>query len=65
MPLFYGFDHYIEELIDLLTVEEITETTRNSLSHQPLIASVKSHFNPSGLMLLQSQKKDQLIMKLY
>ncbi len=57
MPLFYGFDHYIEELIDLLTVEEITETTRNSLSHQPLIASVKSHFNPSGSNAFAVSKK--------
>ena len=57
MPLFYGFDHYIEELIDLLTVEDITETTRNSLSHQPLIASVKSHFNPSGSNAFAVSKK--------
>ena len=57
MPLFYGFDHYIEELIDLLTDEDITETTRNSLSHQPLIASVKSHFNPSGSNAFAVSKK--------
>lgn len=57
MPLFYGFDHYIEELIDLLTVEDKTETTRNSLSHQPLIASVKSHFNPSGSNAFAVSKK--------
>ena len=57
MPLFYGFDHYIEELIDLLTVEDITETTRNSLSHQPFIASIKSHFNPSGSNAFAVSKK--------
>lgn len=57
MPLFYGFDHYIEELIDLLTDEDIAETARNSLSHQPLIASVKSHFNPSGSNAFAVSKK--------
>lgn len=57
MPLFYGFDHYIEELIDLLSDEEKLEVATNSLSHQPLIASVKSHFNPSGSNAFAVSKK--------
>ena len=57
MPLFYGFDHYIEELIDLLSDEEKSEVATNSLSHQPLIASVKSHFNPAGSNAFAVSKK--------
>ena len=57
MPLFYGFDHYIEELIDLLSDEEKLEVATNSLSHQPFIASVKSHFNPSGSNAFAVSKK--------
>jgi penicillin amidase/acyl-homoserine-lactone acylase len=57
MPLFYGFDHYIEELIDLLTAEDQSEIASNLLSHQPLIASIKSHFNPSGSNAFAVSKK--------
>ncbi len=57
MPLFYGFDHYIEELIDLLTAEDKSEIASNLLSHQPLVASIKSHFNPSGSNAFAVSKK--------
>ena len=57
MPLFYGFDHYVEKLIDLLSDEEKLEVATNSLSHQPFIASVKSHFNPSGSNAFAVSKK--------
>ena len=47
MPLFYGFDHYIDELINLMSSSEKVASI-NSLSNNPSVAAIKSHFKPSG-----------------
>ena len=48
MPLFYGFDNYIDELISLMGEKDVNKTAQNKLSNNPMVASLKSHFKPSG-----------------
>ncbi len=48
MPLFYGFDHNIDELMNLMSEEKEKFTSVNSLSDNITVAKIKSHFKPSG-----------------
>ncbi len=48
MPLFYGFDHNIDELMNLMSEESEKFTSVNSLSDNITVAKIKSHFKPSG-----------------
>ena len=56
MPLFYGFDHYIDELINLMSSSEKVASI-NSLSNNPSVAAIKSHFKPSGSNAFAVSKK--------
>ena len=56
MPLFYGFDHYIDELINLMSSSEKVSSI-NSLSNNPTVAAIKSHFKPSGSNAFAVSKK--------
>ncbi len=49
MPLFYGIDHSISELISLMD-DEVKEVVRvnNALSNNHVVASINSYFKPSG-----------------
>ena len=48
MPLFYGFDHNIDELMNLMSEEKEKVSSVNSLSDNITVAKIKSHFKPSG-----------------
>ena len=50
MPLFYGFDHGIKQILELMQNDNQTEVVidPNSLSSNKLVAKVKSHFHPAG-----------------
>ena len=48
MPLFYGFDHNIDELMNLMSEEKEKFSSVNSLSDNITVAKIKSHFKPSG-----------------
>ena len=50
MPLFYGFDHGMKQILDLMNEETTDEFVldSNSLSKNKLLARVKSHFEPAG-----------------
>jgi penicillin amidase/acyl-homoserine-lactone acylase len=56
MPLFYGFDNYIDELINLMSSSEKVSSI-NSLSNNPTVAAIKSHFKPSGSNAFAVSKK--------
>ena len=59
MPLFYGFDHGMKQILDLMnedTTEEIV-LDPNSLSKNKLLAKVKSHFEPAGSNAFAVSKK--------
>ena len=49
MPLFYGIDHSISELISLMD-DEVKEVVKvkNALSNSHVVASINSYFKPSG-----------------
>ena len=49
MPLFYGIDHSISELISLMDDEakEVVKV-KNALSNNHVVASINSYFKPSG-----------------
>ena len=49
MPLFYGIDHSISELISLMD-DEVKEVVKvnNALSNNHVVASINSYFKPSG-----------------
>ena len=48
MPLFYGLDRHIEELINLMSDSNKELAVENELSDNQLVASIKSYFKPSG-----------------
>ncbi len=49
MPLFYGIDHSISELISLMDDEEKEVVkVKNALSNNHIVASINSYFKPSG-----------------
>ena len=49
MPLFYGIDHSIAELINLMDdQEEKVAMNMNALSDNPIVASINTYFKPSG-----------------
>ena len=48
MPLFYGLDRHIEELINLMSDSNKELAVENELSDSQLVASIKSYFKPSG-----------------
>jgi len=48
MPLFYGLDHHIEELTNLMSDSNKELVIENEMSDNQLIASIKSYFKPSG-----------------
>ena len=48
MPLFYGFDHNIDELMSLMSDNNEEMSSVNSLSDNVTVAKIKSHFKPSG-----------------
>ncbi len=49
MPLFYGIDHSIAELINLMDdQEEKVAMNMNALSDNPIVASINAYFKPSG-----------------
>ena len=60
MPLFYGFDHYIDELIDLMNDSQDEVALLNNLSNNPMVAEIKSHFKPSGSNAFAISKKRSL-----
>ena len=57
MPLFYGLDHYIDQLIDLMSVTNEQPIVANALSNNKLVAEIKSHFKPSGSNAFVVSKK--------
>ena len=61
MPLFYGFDNYIDELISLMEEKKENKIVNNKLSNNPTVAAIKSHFKPSGsnaFAVSRSRSKD-------
>ena len=49
LPLFYGIDHTINEIINLMSDDDqVIAINKNDLSNNPIVASIKSHFKPSG-----------------
>ena len=49
MPLFYGIDHSIAELINLMdSKEKEVVMNMNALSDNPIVASINTYFKPSG-----------------
>ena len=46
MPLFYGFDHNIDELMSLMSDNNEEMSSVNSLSDNVTVAKIKSHFKP-------------------
>ena len=48
MPLFYGLDHHIDQLIKLMSEPNEQLVATNELSNNKLVAAIKSHFKPSG-----------------
>ena len=57
MPLFYGLDHYIDQLIDLMSVPNEQTVVANALSNNKLVAEIKSYFKPSGSNAFAVSKK--------
>ena len=57
MPLFYGLDHYIDQLIDLMSNTNEEEVSVNALSNNSLVAEIKSYFKPSGSNAFAVSKK--------
>ena len=59
MPLFYGFDHGMKQILDLMNEETTDEIVLdpNSLSKNKLLAKVKSHFEPAGSNAFAVSKK--------
>ena len=48
MPLFYGLDNYIDQLINLMSDSDEQVVVQNELSNNQLVAAIKSYFKPSG-----------------
>ena len=57
MPLFYGLDYHIDQLIKLMSDENEQLVLHNELSNNKLVAAIKSHFKPSGSNAFAISKK--------
>ena len=64
MPLFYGIDHSIAELINLMdNNEDEVAMNMNALSANPIVASINKYFKPSGsnaFAVSKSRSQDNL-----
>jgi penicillin amidase/acyl-homoserine-lactone acylase len=57
MPLFYGLDYHIDQLVKLMSDENEQLVLHNELSNNKLVAAIKSHFKPSGSNAFAISKK--------
>jgi len=57
MPLFYGLDYHIDQLVKLMSNENEQLVLQNELSNNKLVAAIKSHFKPSGSNAFAISKK--------
>ena len=57
MPLFYGLDYHIDQLVKLMSNENEQLVLHNELSNNKLVAAIKSHFKPSGSNAFAISKK--------
>ena len=57
MPLFYGLDYHIDQLVKLMSNENEQLVLQNELSNNKLVAAIKSHFKPSGSNAFDISKK--------
>ncbi|MDA9651916.1 penicillin acylase family protein [Pelagibacteraceae bacterium] len=57
MPLFYGLDYHIDQLVKLMSGENEQLVLQNELSNNKLVAAIKSHFKPSGSNAFAISKK--------
>ena len=57
MPLFYGLDYHIDQLVKLMSDENEQLVLQNELSNNKLVAAIKSHFKPSGSNAFAISKK--------
>ena len=57
MPLFYGLDYHIDQLVKLMSNKNEQLVLHNELSNNKLVAAIKSHFKPSGSNAFAISKK--------
>ena len=57
MPLFYGLDYHIDQLVKLMSNENEQLVLHNELSNNKIVAAIKSHFKPSGSNAFAISKK--------
>ncbi|MDC3263263.1 penicillin acylase family protein [Pelagibacterales bacterium] len=57
MPLFYGLDYHIDQLVKLMSDKNEQLVLYNELSNNKLVAAIKSHFKPSGSNAFAISKK--------
>ena len=57
MPLFYGLDYHIDQLVKLMLGDNEQVVLQNELSNNKLVAAIKSHFKPSGSNAFAISKK--------
>ena len=57
MPLFYGLDYHIDQLVKLMLDDNEQVVLQNELSNNKLVAAIKSHFKPSGSNAFAISKK--------
>ena len=57
MPLFYGLDYHIDQLVKLMSDDNEQVALQNELSNNKLVAAIKSHFKPSGSNAFAISKK--------
>ena len=57
MPLFYGIDYHIDQLVKLISEQDEQLVLQNELSNNKLVAAIKSHFKPSGSNAFAISKK--------
>ena len=57
MPLFYGLDYHIDQLVKLMSDDKEQVVLQNELSNNKLVAAIKSHFKPSGSNAFAISKK--------
>jgi len=57
MPLFYGLDYHIDQLVKLMSDDNEQVVLQNELSNNKLVAAIKSHFKPSGSNAFAISKK--------
>ena len=57
MPLFYGLDYHIDQLVKLMSGDNEQVVLQNELSNNKLVAAIKSHFKPSGSNAFAISKK--------